>query len=71
MAKRIEWIPDAIPSMDCPAAPFVDDFEDKVITRLERHAEQRPPVSEALIKLSKPAKRQGESANREPASLSR
>jgi hypothetical protein len=53
MVKRIEWIPDTIPSMDCPAAPFVDDFEDKVITRLETRAEQRPPVSEALIKLSK------------------
>ncbi len=53
MVKRIEWIPDAIPSMDCPAAPFVDDFENKVITCLETLAEQRPPVSEALIKLSK------------------
>jgi hypothetical protein len=53
MVTRIEWIPDTIPSMDCPAAPFVDDFEDKVITHLERLAEQRPPVSEALIKLSK------------------
>jgi hypothetical protein len=53
MVKRSEWIPDAIPSMDCPAAPFVDDFEDRVITRLETLAEQHPPVSEALIKLSK------------------
>lgn len=56
MAKRIEWIPDAIPSMDCPAAPFVDDFEDKVIARVETLAEQRPPASEALIKLSKACK---------------
>ena len=53
MEKRIEWIADTIPSLDCPAAPFVDDFEDGVITRPERLAEQHPPVSEALIKLSK------------------
>jgi hypothetical protein len=39
--------------MDFPAAPFVGDFEDKVITRLETLAEQRPPASEALIKLSR------------------
>jgi hypothetical protein len=48
MVERIEWIPDAIPSMDCPAATFVDDSEDKVITRLETLAQQRPPVAEAL-----------------------
>ena len=48
MVKRIEWITETIPSMDCPAAPFVDDFGDKVITRLETLAEQRPPVSGAL-----------------------
>ena len=28
MVKPIEWMPDALPSMDCPAAPFMDDFED-------------------------------------------
>lgn len=59
MVKQIEWIPETIPSLDCPAAPFVDDFEDKVITRLEILAEQRPPVSEALINLAKPAKPRG------------
>ena len=68
MVRRIERIPETIPSLDCPAAPFVDDFEDKVIPRPETLAEQRPLASEALIKLSTPAKPQGESANREPAS---
>ena len=51
MAKGIECIRETIPSLDCAAAPFVDDF-DKVITRRGTLAEQRPPVSEALINLA-------------------
>jgi hypothetical protein len=44
MVEQIEWIPETIQSLDCPAAPFVDDCEDKVITHHDTHAEQRPPV---------------------------
>ena len=43
MVKPIEWMPDALPSMDCPAAPFT---EDNFSTRLEQLPETYPPISE-------------------------
>jgi hypothetical protein len=59
MAKRIEGIADTIPSLDCPAAPFVDDFEDKVVTRLETLAEQRSPISESWLPCRDESQRNG------------
>ncbi len=51
MVKPIEWMPDALPSMDCPAAPFTDDFEDNFSTRLERLLETYPPISESGLQV--------------------
>jgi hypothetical protein len=51
MIKPIDWISDALPSMDCPAAPFIDDFEDYFSTRLERLAETYPPISESGLQV--------------------
>jgi hypothetical protein len=39
MVKRVEWIPDAIPSMDCLTAPSADASEDDVSTAVDRVAE--------------------------------
>ncbi len=47
MVKPIDWMPNAVPSMDCPAAPFTDDFEDNLSTRRERPAETYSPISES------------------------
>jgi len=36
MAKRVDWIPDVIPSMDCLNVPFTDAFGDDASTPVER-----------------------------------
>lgn len=51
MVKPIDWMPDAVPSMDCPAAPFTEDFEDNFRTRRERFPETYPPLRSVLRKL--------------------
>ncbi len=51
MVKPIDWMPDAVPSMDCPAAPFTDDFEDNFSTRRERLPETYPPISESGLQV--------------------
>jgi hypothetical protein len=51
MVKPIFWMPDAVPSMDCPVAPVTDDFEDNLSARLERLAEPHSPVSESGLQV--------------------
>ena len=51
MVKPIDWMPDARPSMDCPAVPFIDDYEAYFSTRLERLAETYPPISESGLQV--------------------
>jgi hypothetical protein len=51
MVKPIVWMPDAVPSMDCPVAPFTDDCEDNVSTRLETLAEPHSPLSESGLQV--------------------
>ena len=54
MVKPIDSMPDAVPSMDCPAAPFIGDFEDNFSTRRERLAETYPPISESGLQVHGP-----------------
>ena len=54
MVKPIDWISEAPPSMDCPAAPFIDDLEDYFSTRRERLAEIYPPISESGLHVHGP-----------------
>jgi hypothetical protein len=51
MVKPIDWMSDALPSMDCPAAPCIDDFEDYFSTRLQRLPETYPPISESGLQV--------------------
>lgn len=54
MVKPTDWMSDALPSMDCPAAPFIDDLEDYFSIRRERLAETYPPISESDLQVHGP-----------------
>ncbi len=53
MVKPIDSMPDAVPSMDCPAAPFIGDLEDNFSTRRERLAEYSP-ISDSGLQVQGP-----------------
>jgi len=51
MVKPNDWMSDALPSMDCPAAPCIDDFEYYFGTCLQRLAETYPFISESGLQV--------------------
>ena len=54
MVKPFDQMAAAVPSMDCPAAPFTGDFEDNFSTLPERLAETYPPISESGLQVDGP-----------------